>query len=85
MTWPQSPHQPLMHPPVFERIVNIVQLSKLKFEPLGPGSGQVQSRPRAAQERTLFGDVYFLQMFTSILQFLGEHYPATGQGPVIFF
>jgi hypothetical protein len=40
--------------------------------------------------RTLHGSgprtglLYFLQIFTNYLQFLGEHYPATGQDPVIF-
>ena len=31
------------------------------------------------------GLLYFLQTFATYLQFLGEHYPATGQDPVIFF
>ena len=42
-------------------------------------------------KRTLHGTgprtglLYFLQIFTTYLQFLGEHYPAKGQDPVIFF
>ena len=31
------------------------------------------------------GMLYFLQIFTTYLQFLGEHYHAKGQDPVIFF
>ena len=34
---------------------------------------------------TRTGMLYFLQMFTTYLQFLGEHYTAKGQDPVIFF
>ena len=42
-------------------------------------------------KRTLHGTgprtglLYFLQIFTTYLQLLGEHYPAKGQDPVIFF
>jgi hypothetical protein len=31
------------------------------------------------------GALYFLQMFTAYLQFLGKQYSATGQDPLIFF
>jgi hypothetical protein len=33
----------------------------------------------------LSGSLFFLQIFTSFLQFIGEHYSAHGQDQIIFF